>query len=73
MEEAIAIARLGEEKNDIDASSVLSGIAQDLALAGEFGRAHEVAQAIKNERKRQRALVRVGRMDSFAKRETTAP
>ena len=66
LEEAVTIARLGEDKNDIDASSVLSGIAQDFALAGEFARAEELAQAIKNEHKRKRAMVRVGRMRSLA-------
>lgn len=70
LDEAISIARQGEEKNDIDASSVMSGIAQDLALAGEFTRAHEIARAIKNDHKRRRAVARVGRMDLFA-RETT--
>ena len=65
IEEAISIARLGEEKNDIDASSVLSGIAQDLALAGALARAREVAGAIKLERKRRKALIRVDRMALF--------
>jgi len=67
LEEAVSIARQSEEKNDIDASSVLSGIAQDLALAGEFTRAREVAEAIRNEHKRRRAVVRVSRMARFTK------
>ncbi len=72
LEEAVIIGREGEEKGDIDASSVLSGIAQDFALVGELGRAREVAEAIKNERKRQRAVVRVRRM-ALLRKNTNPP
>jgi hypothetical protein len=51
---------------------VLSGIAQNLALAGELARARDVAAAIKNERKRQRAVIRISRMNLFIKDEITA-
>jgi tetratricopeptide (TPR) repeat protein len=72
LEEGIVIARVGEDKNDLDASSVLTEIAEDLGLAGEFERAHAVAQAIKNEYLRKRALGRVGRLNSLARSEPAA-
>ncbi|MEP7338346.1 MAG: hypothetical protein ABI977_11480 [Acidobacteriota bacterium] len=59
-EEAIATARKGEDEGDVqdsmDSSSVLWEIAEDLALVGEQERANEVANAIKNDWKRQKAL-----------------
>jgi hypothetical protein len=59
-EEAIATARKGENDGDaqdsMDSSSVLWEIAEDIALAGEQERAKEVANAIKNEWKRDSAL-----------------
>jgi hypothetical protein len=51
---AIAIAREGEQ--DIDCSSVLWEISEDLALAGAWRQADEVALAIRNAGKRRRAL-----------------
>jgi tetratricopeptide (TPR) repeat protein len=72
LEEGIVIARIGENKNDLDASSVLTEIAEDLGLAGEFERADAVAQAIKNEYLRKRTLDRVGRMNSLPGSEPAA-
>ena len=59
-EEAIKTAREGEINGDVqdslDSSSVLWEIAEDLALIGELEGANEVADAIKNNWKRERAL-----------------
>jgi ribosomal protein S7 len=75
-DEAVEIARKGENssslQDSIDSSSVLWEISEDMASAGEFGLAEEIAVAIKNERKRQNALHNIaeiaeGKEDSFSK------
>jgi hypothetical protein len=71
---AIEVARRGEASpfaaDGIDCGSVLWEISEDLALAGEWQWAGEIAQAIKHPHKRQRALdnlanLRSGGLGSF--------
>jgi hypothetical protein len=74
--EAVKVARKGENslspQDSIDSSSVLWEITEDMASAGEFREAGEIATAIKNERKRQNALHNIaeianGKEGSFSK------
>ena len=74
--EAVELARKGEKssgpQDSLDSSSVLWEIAEDMASAGEFEAAGEIAAAIKNERKRQNALrfiadIADGKEGSFSK------
>lgn len=63
---AIAVARSGEQEQDIqesvDCSSVLWEIAEALAGSGEFAKAEDVAKAIKNSGKRDKAISGVQRI-----------
>ena len=60
LERAISVARVGEENSNIqdsmDSSSVLWSISQTLAQMGEREKAYEVANSIKNQGKRERAI-----------------
>lgn len=69
--EAIEFARAGEEsdnlQNSIDASSVLWEISENLALAGHWQTAKQVAEGIKHPIKRSRAIQSLARIESGGK------
>lgn len=65
-DQAISVARIGENSSDIqrsvDSSSVLREISERLALLGEEEKAREVAQSIKSSGKRVGALQAIDRI-----------
>ncbi len=66
--EAVKRAQTAETRGDVDASSVLWEVSETLALAGHWARAGQVADAIKNAAKRDRAISRLKKMhDAYSK------
>jgi tetratricopeptide (TPR) repeat protein len=63
---AIGYARESEEQGDIDGSSVLWTIAEQLVLAGQWDQGREVAHAIVSPGKRERAITRIEAMINSA-------